>query len=304
MRHLLRMEEVTTDEIFYLMEKAKRMEDVFEPFQKPKIIANLFYEPSTRTKLSFEVAEKRLGYHVLDFDAAHSSVRKGESLYDTVKTIESLGADAVVIRHRQNAYYNELLQGVDLPIINGGDGTGEHPTQCLLDLFTIYEEFRTFKGINVVIAGDVLHSRVARSNAHTLSRLGAQVQIACPNVWDDPTLPYERVAIDDSVERCDVLMLLRVQHERHEYTTQSSDYLETYGLTIERERRMRERSIILHPAPVNRGIEIHDSLVECERSRIFKQMSNGVLVRMAVLDTLLSKGERNDDVTNQRRSLV
>nr|WP_295973944.1 aspartate carbamoyltransferase catalytic subunit [uncultured Bacillus sp.] len=254
---------------------------------KQTFVANLFFEPSTRTKSSFEMAERKLGLEVIPFEASVSSTLKGETLYDTVRTLESIGVQAVVIRHNIDQYFNELIGRVGIPVINAGDGCGHHPTQSLLDLMTIQQEFGHFAGLKVAIIGDICHSRVARSNADVLTRLGAKVVFSGPKEWFDETLlvngSYEDV--DTAIETSDVVMLLRIQHERHhEKNGQTSDeYHCLYGLTIDREQRMKLGSIIMHPAPVNRNVEIADELVECERSRIFYQMKNGVFVRMAVL---------------------
>lgn len=258
---------------------------------KPKekfFISNLFFEPSTRTKSSFEVAERRLGLDVIPFEVQTSSVLKGETLYDTVKTLEAIGMDAVVIRHNADDYFKELDNGISIPIINAGDGRGHHPTQSLLDLLTIQQEYGRFEGLKVAIIGDIRHSRVARSNADALVRLGATVIFSGPEEWIDmKELPVgcSYKDIDEAVKEADVVMLLRVQHERHDGKVlfEKEDYHRRFGLTVEREKLMNKGSIILHPAPVNRGVEIADELVECKRSRIFKQMENGVYVRMAVL---------------------
>ena len=255
-------------------------------------VSNLFFENSTRTKTSFDVAERRLGLQVVPFDVNASSIQKGESLYDTIKTLESIGISLVVIRHNQDAYYKEL-KDIRIPIVNGGDGKGNHPSQCLLDLLTIYQEFGKFEGLKVGIVGDVKHSRVANSDAEALRRLGARVYFSGPSKWFDEGAMINGtfMQIDDLVQEVDVLILLRIQHERH--SEQMNISLETYhrkyGLTPERERKMKKDAIIMHPAPINRGVEIDSSLVECERSRIFKQMHNGVFARMAILKYVLEK---------------
>ena len=176
-------------------------------------VANLFFENSTRTKISFEVAERKLGMQVVPFEVEHSSVKKGETLYDTVKTLESIGIDLVVIRHSENEYWKNL-QGIDIPIINGGDGTGNHPSQTMLDLLTIYQEFGKFQGLKVGICGDVKHSRVANSAAEALGKLGAEVYFSGPEEWFAGDLKNFRT-IDELLPEVDVLMLLRIQHERH-----------------------------------------------------------------------------------------
>lgn len=219
---------------------------------------------------------------VEDFSASGSSVEKGESLYDTVKTFESIGYDAVVIRHPKDEYFLEL-ENINIPILNAGDGCGNHPTQCLLDLLTIYQEFGKLDGLKVAIVGDVTHSRVAASNKEALEMLGSEVVFSGPSEWLNEN--DRNMSIDEVVEWADVVMMLRIQHERHESTMSMSkeDYLKEYGLTKERAARMQKHAIIMHPAPVNRGVEMDSDLVEAPQSRIFKQMSNGVLVRKAAI---------------------
>ena len=257
-------------------------------------VSNLFFEDSTRTKTSFDIAERKLGLQVVPFDVTSSSVNKGESLYDTVKTLQSLGVNLLVIRHKEDQFYKELKE-IDLPIINGGDGTGNHPSQTLLDLMTIHQEFGKFKGLKIGIVGDVKHSRVANSNAVALRKLGAKVYFSGPEKWFDEgaIINGTYLSIDDLVKEVDVLMLLRIQHERHDEKMKISlnNYHKKFGLTLEREKTMKQNAIIMHPAPINRGVEIHDDLVESPRSRIFQQMRNGVFARMAILkDALESKG--------------
>ncbi|MGD6816246.1 aspartate carbamoyltransferase catalytic subunit [Metabacillus sp. 84] len=302
MKHLLTMSELSLEEINWIVELACRMKAGNLPSLRaePVFAANLFFEPSTRTRFSFEVAEKKLGLHVLNFQAESSSVQKGETLYDTVRTMEAIGAHAVIIRHPLDRYFDSLRERVSIPILNAGDGCGNHPTQSLLDLMTIHEEFKCFKGLTVSIHGDIRHSRVAKSNAETLARLGAEVLFAGPPEWQDPANPFGRItSTDEAIEQSDAVMLLRIQHERHTAAIKSPDaYLASYGLTKERERRMKSGAIIMHPAPVNRGVEIDDFLVECSRSRIFRQMENGVYVRMACLarslaSKMLNKGENH-----------
>lgn len=276
---------------------------IWQPKEK-LFISNLFYEPSTRTKASFEMAERKLGLEVIPFEVQTSSVLKGETLYDTVKTLESIGTDALVIRHSADNYFSELEKGISIPIINAGDGKGHHPTQSLLDLMTIQQEFGSFTGLTVTIIGDILHSRVARSNGDALVRLGAKVVFSGPEDWvDQNQLPAGScyMSVDEAIELSDVVMLLRVQHERHDgkLLFDKNEYHRNYGLTLEREALMKKGSIILHPAPVNRGVEIADELVESPKSKIFKQMENGVYIRMAVLKRTLENkngGMKHDNV--------
>lgn len=254
--------------------------------------SNLFFEDSTRTKTSFDIAERKLGLQVVPFDASNSSVNKGESLYDTVKTIESLGVNLVVIRDKKDRYFDEL-KNIKIPVINGGDGTGNHPSQCMLDLMTIYQEFGKFEGLKVGIVGDVKHSRVANSNAEALRRLGAKVYFSGPEQWFDEgaLINGTYLSVDELIHEVDVLMLLRIQHERHDskMSFSASEYQRKYGLTKEREKAMKKEAIVMHPAPINRGVEIDTDLVECGRSRIFRQMQNGVFARMAILKEALEK---------------
>ncbi|WP_223633417.1 aspartate carbamoyltransferase catalytic subunit [Planococcus sp. 4-30] len=285
MPNLLSMNNLENNTIMSLLERAGE----FQRGEKTLIdgtVVNLFFEPSTRTKMSFEMAEHKMGLAVLPFETAFSSILKGETLYDTVKTMEAIGVNAVIIRHEEEEYYQQL-EGCNVAVINGGDGSGQHPTQSLLDLMTIYQEFGQIEGIHVTIVGDIAHSRVAKSNAAALQQLGAEVTFICPAEWSGEYESSEH--LDDFIEKTDVVMMLRVQHERHAVSALFSkdNYHEQYGLTIEREKRMKDGAIIMHPAPINRGVEIADCLVECERSRIFKQMANGVFVRMAVLEYAL-----------------
>ena len=272
--------------------KAKAKQEVF--------VSNLFFESSTRTKMSFEVAEKKLGLHVVNFDDEKSSLAKGESLYDTIKTLESIGIQAAVIRHPQNRYFDELKE-MKITIINAGDGTGNHPSQALLDALTIIQEFGKIEGLNVGIVGDVKHSRVANSTAELLRRFGAKVSFSGPEEWFATAKMMNGVYrnFDHLLQEVDVLILLRIQHERHTQSMSMTthEYLHKYGLTKEREQRMKEGAIIMHPAPINRGVEIEPELVECKRSRVFKQMENGVYARMAILkDTLEKRGVEFEEV--------
>ncbi|MCD8502481.1 MAG: aspartate carbamoyltransferase catalytic subunit [Bacillaceae bacterium] len=294
MNHLLTMNELENEEVFQLLHEANEFSNgkLWTP-SKQMFVANLFFEPSTRTKFSFEVAQKKLGLEVLNFETESSSIQKGESLYDTVKTLESIGVNAIVIRHPKDHYFDQFVNKINIPLINGGDGCGHHPTQCLLDLLTIQQEFLLFQGLNVVIVGDIRHSRVARTNAEVLTKLGANVFFSGPKEWVGPAFIDNYVTMDEAIEIADVMMMLRIQHERHSFTMTSTNvgYHKEFGLTLEREAKMKQHSIIMHPAPINRGVEIADELVEGERSRIFKQMQNGVAVRMAVLKRALQLKE-------------
>lgn len=251
-----------------------------------KKMATLFFENSTRTQYSFQMAMMNLGIEVLGFNTNGSSLLKGESLYDTIKTFESFGIDGLVIRAQEDEYYKKLTN-VNIPIFNGGDGSSNHPTQSLLDLMTIYEEFGFFKGLKVAIIGDISHSRVAHTNIEIMRRLGMNVYISGPEEFDDKSAPY--INVIDACKTCDVIMLLRVQFERHQEKMNISveEYHDLYGIDMKKVDMMKEHTIIMHPAPINRGIEIADDVVECKKARIFKQMTNGVYVRMAVISMVL-----------------
>lgn len=281
---LFRIRDLSKEELMGILEDAQLFDVTNKDWQLPegKLVANLFFEPSTRTHFSFSSAELQLGCKVENFTAEGSSVEKGESLYDTVKTFESIGFDAVVIRHKQDEYFKEL-ENINIPILNAGDGAGNHPTQCLLDLLTIYQEFGKFEGIKLAIIGDIAHSRVAASNKEAMELLGGECVFSGPEEWRREGYPY--MPLDEAVKWADVVMMLRIQKERHSESMSMSDeeYLSKYGLTKERAATMKEHAIIMHPAPVNRNVEIDTDLVEAPNSRIFKQMANGVLVRKAVI---------------------
>jgi len=288
MEHFISVEQLTKTQLLTILKQAKAYKSSYPQNLEQIFCANLFYEPSTRTKMSFIVAERKLGIEVLDFNESISSTKKGESLYDTAKTFEAIGADLLVIRHPSDDWIEEL-QDISIPIINAGAGKKEHPTQCLLDLLTIYEEFGTFENLKITISGDIKHSRVAHSNVNALRKLGAEVYLSAPEGLEDPLLDVTYISMNQAVDISDVVMMLRVQHERHSQVQKNAHYLDMYGLTKLREKRMKNHAIILHPAPVNRGVEIDSELIECDRSRIFKQMENGVYVRMAIIIKLLKE---------------
>lgn len=283
--NIFKLDDLKIEEINEILESATNFKSGSKKinYNNEKIIANLFFEPSTRTHYSFEVAEMKLGCKTIDFTAETSSMKKGETLYDTIKTFESIGVDALVIRHKKDEYYKEL-KNINIPIINGGDGTKDHPSQSLLDLMTIKEEFGEFKGLKVLIVGDIKYSRVAHSNIKVMERLGMKVFTAGPEIFKDDNLEF--VDLDSKIPEVDVVMLLRIQFERHqiEMGLGKEEYNEKYGITMKRILKMKENAIIMHPAPFNRNLEISDDVVECNKSRIFKQMENGVFVRMAMLE--------------------
>ncbi|GAB6990582.1 aspartate carbamoyltransferase catalytic subunit [Paenibacillus pini] len=289
-RSLLGLKELSRNEIESILDRAAYWEshsDKMVPVLNSKFVANMFFENSTRTRFSFEMAEKRLGAQVLNFTAAASSVEKGESIYDTVRTLESMGIDAGVIRLKPAGVLQELAPHVSVPLINAGDGNNEHPTQALLDLYTMRKQFGSLQGLNVSIIGDILHSRVARSDLWALQKFGANVRFCAPESMQAPELAEHAsyVSIDEAMN-ADVVMMLRVQLERHAtgMLKSNDEYRAQYGLTRERAAKLAKHTLIMHPAPVNRNVEIDDEIVECPQSAIFNQMSNGVPVRMSVLE--------------------
>lgn len=286
MKGLVTLKQLSVKQIVELIDFSISLKRGLSISYPSKKFATLFFEPSTRTHYSFISAMHNLGIKVIDFNAGASSLSKGESLYDTVKTFEAIGCDGVVIRHSQDEYFKEL-ENINIPIINGGDGKANHPTQSLLDLMTIYEEFGKFEGLKCCIIGDIAHSRVAHTNIEVMQRLGMEVYISGPEEYNDGSAPY--INIEEAINTCDVIMLLRVQFERHTEKMGMSveEYHRTYGLTMDRVNQMKDHAIIMHPAPVNRGVEIADDVVECSKSRIVKQMTNGVYIRMGVISQIL-----------------
>ncbi len=281
--NILNLDDFSVEEINKILDLAEEFKNGKNiDYNGKKVISNLFFEPSTRTHYSFDMAALKLGCKTQNFDAGNSSLKKGESLYDTVKTFESFGTDAVVIRHTENEYYKQL-QNINIPILNAGDGTGNHPSQSLLDLLTIRQEFGRFEGLKIVIVGDIMHSRVAHTNIKVMERLGMMVYTSGPIEYKEEGLNY--VELDKIIDTVDIVMLLRVQHERHTKNMQETteEYHKLHGLNKNRVEKMKKNSIIMHPAPFNRGVEIADDIVECEKSRIFKQVQNGVYIRMALI---------------------
>ena len=286
MKGLLTLKSLSNEQIHDILTYAISLKEGLEVSYEGKKFSTLFFENSTRTHYSFVAAMMNLGIKVIDVNVTGSSVNKGESLYDTVKTFEALGVDGVVSRHSQDEFFKEL-EGINIPIFNGGDGKTNHPTQSLLDLMTIYEEYGHFEGLKCCIIGDISHSRVAHTNITVMQQLGMDVYVSGPEEFNDNSAPY--LTIDEAIKTCDVIMLLRVQFERHSenMSMTNEEYHKEFGLTLERVSKMKDNAIIMHPAPVNRGVEIASDVVECEKSRIFKQMTNGVYVRMAVISMVL-----------------
>lgn len=255
-----------------------------------RTVFNCFYENSTRTAMSFAQAAARLGAQAITLSVEHSSVKKGETLADTARTLGAMGPDALVLRHRENGAAETVAGLVDCPVVNAGDGTNEHPTQALLDALTLTQHFRSLEGRTIAILGDIRHSRVARSNARLLPRLGATVRLAGPQaLMPEDVAP---LSLDEAIAGADAVMMLRVQRERldEDLGDVPGEYLSRYGLTSERLALAKPDSVVLHPGPMNRGVEIADEVADLPgRSLILRQVANGVAMRMAVLEMVVSK---------------
>jgi aspartate carbamoyltransferase catalytic subunit len=294
-KDLLDLESLSATDMIDILDTARSMRAVIDrpirkvPTLRGRTVANLFFEPSTRTRLSFELAEKRLSADSINFAASTSSVSKGETLRDTVRNIEAMGVDFVVMRHGSSGSPHFVARQVRASVINAGDGTHEHPTQGLLDVYTIRERLGRIEGLRVAIVGDVAHSRVARSNIWALTRLGASVVVCGPTTLMPLEIELMGVQvthrIDEALEGADVVNVLRIQQERLESNLLPSlrEYAIQFSVTRERLRRAQPDVVIMHPGPMNRGIEIAQDVAEDERAVILEQVTNGVAVRMAVL---------------------
>ncbi|MCX8026381.1 MAG: aspartate carbamoyltransferase catalytic subunit [Thermodesulfovibrionales bacterium] len=293
-KDLLGIKQLNEEEILNILTTASSFKDVLQrdikkvPALRGKTVVNLFFEPSTRTRTSFELAEKRLSTDVLNFSIPTSSVVKGESLLDTVKTMQSYGADYIVIRHQCSGVPHRLSRFVKGSVINAGDGINEHPTQALLDAFTIKEKKGEIKGLNIAIIGDIVHSRVARSNTLCLLKLGANIRYIAPATLLPNYIPQEIKTfynIDEGIKDADVIMALRVQKERMDkaFFPSEREYFKLYGLTPDRLQKADSQAIVMHPGPMNRGIEISSDVADSNQSVILDQVTNGIAVRMAVL---------------------
>jgi len=301
-KHILGLEELTAEEITLVLDTAESMKEVSErdvkkvPALRGVTVCNLFYEPSTRTRSSFEIAEKRLSADVLNFTLSHSSVSKGETLLDTARNLEAMGAGVIVIRHPMSGAPWLLAKELNSSIINAGDGSHEHPSQALLDLFTIREIKGKIKGLKVVIVGDILHSRVARSNIWGLLKLGAKVRLVGPPTLIPKYIENAKIRtfynLDEAIEGSDVIIMLRIQMERQEseYFPSLREYSRFYGLTREKLRGASEDVTVMHPGPINRGIELSSDIADDAGSVILDQVSNGIAVRMAMFYLVASAG--------------
>lgn len=287
MKNLLKLADLSINDINKIIDLAKAYKKKTKkpPCLNKMFVVNIFLETSTRTHYSFLTAEKNLGCKILDFAPTTSSMNKGETFYDTCKTFISMGVNTIVCRSQTNEWYKSVMSlGVNL--INAGDGTFDHPTQTLLDLMTIKEHFKKLKGLNVGIIGDIAHSRVAHSNIAIMKRLGMNVYLCAPKEFQEKG--YDYIDFDKIIPDLDVINLLRIQTERleKEMNIDISEYNKLFGLNKNRLKKTKKHTIIIHPAPFNRNVEINDDCVEHQKSKIFEQITNGVYIRMAVLSLL------------------
>ena len=302
-KDLLEIKELSGEEILSILNTAESFKEVTGrdikkvPTLRGKTVVNLFFEPSTRTRTSFELAAKRLSADVINFSVATSSVTKGETLLDTARNIEAMRSDYIVIRHPASGAPHILAKNLKSSVINAGDGAHEHPTQALLDMFTIKEKNGRIAGLKIAIIGDIAHSRVARSNIYGLTRLGAEVRLVGPPALIPPEVEGLGVSVfynmEDALMDVDVIMVLRLQLERQgkNYFPSLREYAGLYSLTPERVKSAKEDVMIMHPGPINRGIEIAPDVADGMSSVILEQVTNGIAVRMAVLYLLSRTGE-------------
>jgi aspartate carbamoyltransferase catalytic subunit len=298
-RHLLGLEHLSAEDIRFILQTARGFEGVSTrsvkkvPALRGKVVVNLFFEPSTRTKSSFYLAASRLSADTLDFSASGSSLSKGETVVDTARNIEAMGVDIIVVRHKQSGVPKLLAESVDCSVVNAGDGAHEHPTQALLDMYTMGQRLNRpdfdFRGLTVAIVGDIAHSRVARSNIHGLQKLGAKVLLIGPSTLAPRTFEALGCEVhhdfDAVLDRIDVANMLRVQFER--ITSQAfpslREYATVFGLSASRLAKMKQDVLVMHPGPINRGLEIESAVADGPNSAILQQVANGLAVRMAVL---------------------
>jgi len=305
-KDLLGLEDLNREEIEFILATAESFKEVTTreikkvPALRGKTVVNLFYEPSTRTRVSFEIAAKRLSADVINIASETSSVRKGETLIDTGKNIEALKVDIIVVRHNYSGAAAMLARHVNVSVVNAGDGWHEHPTQALLDIFTLQEKVGRLEGLNVSIVGDIAHSRVARSNIWGLTKLGVKVIVCAPQMLIPPGIEQMGVAvtnnIDEALSRADAVNVLRMQFERDEENAFPCqlEYFKNFGITKERLEKAKKNIVIMHPGPINRGIEISSEIADCPNSAILEQVTNGIAVRMAVLFLVSQAGDKNE----------
>jgi len=294
-KDLLGLEELSREELELILSTAGSFKEVSSrqikkvPALRGKTVVNLFYEPSTRTRVSFEVAAKRLSADVINIATETSSVKKGETLVDTGRNIEALKADIIVMRHNYSGAAAMLARHLDISVVNAGDGWHEHPTQALLDMFTLKEKLGRLEGINVSIVGDIAHSRVARSNIWGLTKLGAHVTVCAPKILIPPEIDKMGVHVTsdifEALSKADAVNVLRMQFERDEQNAfpKQLEYFKNYGITAERLEKAKDDIVVMHPGPINRGIEMSSDVADGANSVILEQVTNGIAVRMAVL---------------------
>ena len=304
-RHLLGIKDLTAEDIWLILDTASKFKDVINrpikkvPSLRDVTIVNLFFENSTRTKLSFELAEKRLSADVINFSSASSSVKKGETLLDTVNNILAMKVDIVVMRHPNAGASVFLSRNIDAKIVNAGDGAHEHPTQALLDAYSIREKYGEVEGKKIVIVGDILHSRVALSNIYCLQKLGAEVKVCGPSSLMPKHLDALGVThfsdLKESLEWCDIANVLRIQLERQDvnYFPSLREYAMVYGINNEVLASLQKEITIMHPGPINRGVELSSDVADSKHAIILDQVENGVAIRMAVLYLLAGKIKNN-----------
>jgi aspartate carbamoyltransferase catalytic subunit len=302
-RHLLALEDLSAAELETLLDTAEEFVEVSQgggqkrDDLKGKIVVNLFFEPSTRTRTSFSLAAKRLSADTIDFTSSSSSLSKGETFIDTAKNIEAMGVDVMVVRHASSGVPYLLSRHLGCSVINAGDGAHEHPTQGLLDVFTIRQLRGRIEGLTVALVGDIAHSRVARSNIHALLKLGAKVIVCGPSTLVPQAMPRLGVEVaynlDEILPRCDVINMLRIQFERQRSGLFPSihEYAHLFGMNQDRLRRAKPEILLLAPGPINRGVEITPEVADGPHSAILQQVANGLAVRMAVLKLLCGTGE-------------
>jgi len=305
-RDLLAIEDLDRADLERILETAQRMEEVGRrdvkkvPTLRGRTLINLFFESSTRTRTSFEIAGKRLSADVVNFTPSSSSLKKAESILDTAMTLDAMAPDAVVVRHAVAGVPKRIADALEAPVINAGDGAHEHPTQALLDLFTVWQEKGRLDGLTVTIVGDIVHSRVARSNLYAFSKLGAEVRLAAPPTMLPPAVEALGVkaytSLREALEGADVVMLLRIQQERLDgcFFPSIREYAATFGLDRAKLRYAKDDAIVMHPGPINRGVEIAHDLADRRPSVILDQVRNGVAVRMAVLYLFAGRNPRRE----------
>ncbi|MBU0758794.1 MAG: aspartate carbamoyltransferase catalytic subunit [Candidatus Omnitrophica bacterium] len=308
-KDLLGLEYLSHDDIILLLDTADSFREILDrtikkvPALRGKTVVNLFYEPSTRTRVSFEIAAKRLSADVINIATETSSVRKGETLNDTGRNIEALKADVIIVRHNCSGAATMLARNVNISVVNAGDGWHEHPTQGLLDIFTLRKKFGRIEGLNVTIVGDIAHSRVARSNIWGLTKLGARVMVCAPDILIPPGIEDMGVSvtndIDEALVNADAVNVLRMQFERDEKAVfpKQLEYFKKFGITEERLKKAGRDITVMHPGPINRGIEISSKVADGVNSVILEQVTNGIAVRMAVLFWLSQARENNKNET-------